>query len=117
MRLKYMLLIPLAVTLMAVAQDKPPATTPIPLAETARVAVLQARFRQKSVEADYLRLQAQLSQLETQYRQAGESLQAAIDAAYVAAKLDRKEWTLDVEKLEFTPSPKPVTPAVAPAKK
>lgn len=119
MKLKYVLLIPMAVVLTAAAQDKPP-TTP-QLSVDSRLAIREAQLRQKQLEAQFLTkqqevagLQQQMTKLSDEYKEGGKTLQSAIDAAYVVAKLDKKEWTLDAEKLEFIAVPKPVTPPVAP---
>lgn len=104
----------------AFAQDKPSAVAPVApvLSETAKLAIVKAQLKQKQLEAEFLSkqqeiasLQQQMANLSTQYKEGGKAFQDMIDAAYKDAKLDKKEWNLDLNTLEFTAIPKPIAPA------
>lgn len=98
---------------IAIAQDKPPK-----LSVDARLAIREAQLKQKQLEADFLSkqqeitsLQQQMAKLSTQYTEGAKAFQDAIDAAYKDAKIEKKDWNLDMEKLEFTKiAPPPAAP-------
>src|SRR6266850_43621 len=78
-------------------QDKPPQ-----LSADSRVTILKAQLKQKQIESQYLQIQQQLNLLQAQYTEATKAAQDAIDAAFKEVKLDKKEWTLNLDTLEFT---------------
>lgn len=95
----------LGVWLIAVglfAQDKPPQ-----ISAESRVAILKVQLHQKDLESRYLQAQQQMTAIQNEFTQTQTVLQAVIDAAYKEAKLDKKDWNLDVNTLEFTKVPPP----------
>lgn len=86
------------------AQDKPPQ-----LSADSRVTILKAQLKQKQIESQYLQIQQQLAGLQAQYTEATKTTQNAIDAAFKEAKVDEKEWNLNLDTLEFVKVPKPAT--------
>lgn len=98
------------------AQEKPPQ-----LSADSRISLLKLQLKQKQLESQFLGLQQQVTTMQQQmtklqgdYTEGGMALQNAIDAAYKDAKLDKKEWNLNLDTLEFTkvpaPPPKPEEP-------
>lgn len=103
------------VAICAGAQDKPPQ-----LSADSRISLLKLQLKQKQLESQFLGLQQQVTSMQQQmtklqgdYTEGGKALQDAIDAAYKDAKLDKKEWNLNLDTLEFTKMP-PAPPPPAP---
>lgn len=72
------------------------------------------------LELDATRLQNQFQSCKStdfqgQYNQVGLQMQAVGDAALAEAKLDKKEWELDFDTLEFKKRTTPLPPSPAPA--
>jgi hypothetical protein len=101
-------------TLVAIAlhaQDKPVPAFP----DSAKVKILQIQLQQTNMRAEYVQLQARMKEIEGQFPQTQGMLAAAQDEAYKDAKVDKKDFSIDLAKLEFVPVPKP--PAKQPPEK
>lgn len=84
----------------AFAQEKAPQ-----LSADSRVTILKVQLHQKDLESRYLQAQQQMTAIQNEFTQTQATLQAAIDAAYKDAKLEKKDWNLDVNTLEFVKVP------------
>lgn len=92
-------------------RDTPPTvTTKMP--EESRVRILQAQLKEEQLKSQFAQLQLQMSNLQTQYADTQKELESAKAEAFTRAKLDPKEWTINLDKVEFVAAPKPApTPA------
>jgi proteasome assembly chaperone (PAC2) family protein len=84
-------------------QDKAVPTYP----ESSKVKILQIQLKQTNLRAEYIQIQARMKEIEAQFPRTLEELQDAQDEAYKLAKVDKKEFTIDLQKLEFVAMPKP----------
>lgn len=87
------------------AQDKPPQ-----LSADSRISLLKLQLKQKQLESQFLQMQQELNRIQGQYNDGVKALQDAIEASYKEAKLDKKEWMLNLDTLEFTKIPAPPKP-------
>lgn len=113
---------------LAFAEDKKPEVKPAgpSLTEAEQNKLLKAQHAKDLVSQKGAQLTAQWQQVLTQQRtiqdqaqiidkemaEAQKGLDAEIDTAFKSAGLDKDKYTLDVEKMVFSPkaSPAPVTP-------
>jgi multidrug efflux pump subunit AcrA (membrane-fusion protein) len=84
----------------------------VPVPPEAQVKILKAQQKLDKAQIEYDQLQARLKQLQADYAVTQAELQAAVDQAYNAVKLAKKDYTLDDQKMEFVP----VKPVEAPKK-
>lgn len=73
----------------------------------AKVRILKAQLEQSKLQSEANQLQARMAQIQVEWTKAQAELDSAREAAYKEAKVDRVQWTLDLGKLEFVPTPKP----------
>lgn len=82
--------------------------------EQAKVKILKVQLEQANLRAEYTAAQQRMKEIEAQFPKTQQDLQAAVDEAFKEAKLDKKDWNVDLAKLEFVAIPKPVTPEKKP---
>jgi hypothetical protein len=75
--------------------------------DSVKVKILTIQKDQLAMTSEYQQLQSRMSELQQKFTKAQENLVAVQDEAYKAAKVDKKDWTLDLAKLEFVAIPKP----------
>lgn len=74
-----------------------------------KVKILKIQLQQEQMKSEYGQLQARMAEIQKQFPETNAQLQAAVDEAFKTAKLDKKDFTIDMQKLEFVPVPKPET--------
>jgi hypothetical protein len=72
-----------------------------------KVKILKIQLQQEQLKSEFGQLQARMAEIQKQFPETGSQLQAAIDEAFKAAKIDKKDYSIDMQKLEFVPMPKP----------
>jgi septal ring factor EnvC (AmiA/AmiB activator) len=76
-------------------------TTDPKLSDAAHAKIRDLQLQQKTIENQYLQMQAQLANLEKQFNALTGQLTAETDAAYKESHVTREEWTLDLATLKF----------------
>lgn len=82
------------------------------LPEASKVRILKAQRDQARLQSEYANLKGRMAEIEKQFPETQKEMQSAIDEAYRTAKVEKKDYALDVEKLEFVAVAKP--PVVPP---
>jgi hypothetical protein len=73
----------------------------------AKVKILRLQLDRANVVGEYRQLQSRMKEIEMQVPQMDQGIEAAIDEAYKQAKIEKKDWNVDRQKLEFVAIPKP----------
>lgn len=82
-------------------------TTEPKLSDAAHAKIRDLQLQQKTIENQYLQMQAQLANLEKQFNALTGQLTAETDAAFKDSHVTREEWTLDLATLKFAKVEKP----------
>jgi septal ring factor EnvC (AmiA/AmiB activator) len=72
-----------------------------------KVKILKIQLQQEQMKSEYGTLQARMAEIQKQFPATQTELQAAVEEAYKTAKLDKKDWNVDLQKLEWVAMPKP----------
>ncbi len=96
MNMKILACIVLLAASLAAAQ-----TTEPKLSDAAHAKIRDIQLQQKTLENQYMQLQQQIVNLQTQFNALNEQLKTETDAAYKDAGVKREEWTLDMATLKF----------------
>lgn len=99
-------LVVLIVGLIAITLRAQDAKVPV-FPDSAKVKILQIQLQQTNLRAEYTQIQARMKEIEMLFPQTQVALGAAQDEAFKEAKVDKKDFSIDLAKLEFVPIPKP----------
>jgi hypothetical protein len=97
----------LVLWLLSLFQAKP--ATPAKASPEIQARILKLQLQQTRIQAAFQACQAQ--DFQGQFNQAGISVQEAINDAFREAKLDKKDWDLNLDSFEFQPKAAPPSPA------
>lgn len=114
--MKYLVILIVAVLLsivIALLSMARVADAPI-VPDAVKVKILTIQRDQASLNVEYQGLLKRMTELQQNFQKSQGDLTAAQEEAYTAAKVDKKDWSLDMSKLVFVAVPKP---APAPEKK
>lgn len=100
---KYAVAIALVLCCVARAAEAPV------MPEPAKVKILKAQLAQEQLKSEYNQLMSRKAEIEKQYPATEMELQVAMEEAYKLAKVDKKEFSIDIKKLEFVAVQKPKT--------
>jgi septal ring factor EnvC (AmiA/AmiB activator) len=89
------------ICILLVAAALPSQTVEPKLSDAAHAKIRDLQLQQKTIENQYLQMQAQLANLEKQFNALTGQLTAETDAAYKESHVTREEWTLDLATLKF----------------
>src|ERR1700690_292718 len=82
------------------------AETPTFPAES-KVKILRLQLDRANAISEYRQMQARMKEIETQVPKIDQDLQVAVEEAYRVAKVDKKDYTVDMQKVDFVAVQKP----------